>query len=261
MENYYTLLGIPQTASGQDIKKAFREKAKRLHPDIAGEAAAGLMRKLLTAYEILSDRDRRFEYDRAYSRFSEKYHFDYRTFLREQEDDPESQAKLIFFELLHLEEDAALAVWEARGGLDFPLYQYLDREDWMDCSFMMAEELEKRQRYYEAFMLLVHLVREERRRPYFKHFMEEVESFLKELVRLHLKSAVDPETYAECLEALMDLGFSSRDEARWMRSLAETLIRLGETSYAARVFQEALKRDPGLPNVVQLRKKLNMGIS
>ena len=257
MENYYSLLGISATASAQEVKKAFREQAKQLHPDIAGDAAAGKMRKLLTAYEVLSDRDRRFEYDRAYRRFSQKYHFDYRTFLQEQQD-PQSQAKLVFFELLHLEEDSALSVWETQGALNFPLEKYLDREDWMDCAYMLAEELEKRQRYYEAFSILLPLVREERRRPYFKHFMEEVETFIKELVRLRLRSAVDTETYVDCLEALLGLGFSTRDEARWMRSLAEAFIRLGETNHAARVFKEALKRDPGLPNVIQLRKKLNV---
>ena len=258
MENYYSLLGIAVTASTQDIKKAFREKAKYLHPDIAGDSNAGKMRKLLTAYEVLSDQNRRFEYDRAYSRFSEKYHFDYRTFLREQEDDPESQAKLIFYELLHLEEDAAISVWESQGAIEFPLEKYLDREDWMDCTYMLAEELDKRGRYYEAFIMLIHLIKEEERRPYFRHFADEVKLLLKELVRLRLRSAVDTETYVSCLETLLGLGFSPRDEARWMRSLAEALIRLGETSYAARIFREALKLDPGLPNVILLRKKLNV---
>jgi curved DNA-binding protein CbpA len=258
VENYYSLLGVSQSATSGDIKKAFRARAKRLHPDIAGEKAAGEMRKLLTAYEVLSNRDRRFEYDRAYSRFSRKYHFDYRTFLREQGDDPESRAKLVVFELLHLEEDTAISIWQDQGGLNFPMEKYLDREDWMDCTYILAEELTKRDRYYEAFFLLLGLIREERRRPYFKHFMEEVENFLKELVRLRLRSAVDGETYLECLEALLELGFSSRDEARWMRSMAETLIRLGETGAAARVFREALKRDPGLPNVIQLRRKLKV---
>ena len=258
MENYYSLLGIPANASRDEIKKAFREKAKHAHPDITGDSSAGKMRKLLTAYEVLYDTDRRFEYDRAYSRFSSKYHFDYRTFLREQEDNPVSQSKLIFFELLHLEDDEAISIWEKQGGIDFPMEKYLDREDWMDCSYMLAEELEKRGRYFESFSLLLHLIKEERRRPYFKHFMEEVETFFRELVRLRLKSSVDTETWADCLEALIGLGFSSRDEARWMRSLAEALIQLGESGQAERVFKEALKRDPGLPNIKQLRRKLNV---
>jgi curved DNA-binding protein CbpA len=258
LENYYSLLGVSETASVPEIKKAFREKAKHFHPDIAGDTALEEMRKLLTAYEVVSDRNRRFEYDRAYNRFSQKNRFDYRTFLREQGDDPRSQAKLIFFELLHLEEDAALEIWRKQGALDFPIEKYLDREDWMDCTFMLAEELEKRMYYYESFVLLLRLIKEERNRPYFKHFMEDIETFLKEMVRLHLRSAVDIETYADCLEALLGLGFSSHDEARWMRSQAETFVRLGENDRAASIFREALKKDPALPNVRQLRKKLNV---
>ncbi|MDR2363898.1 MAG: DnaJ domain-containing protein [Spirochaetaceae bacterium] len=258
MDNYYSLLSITQNASPQDIKKAFREQAKRLHPDIAGAAAAEKMRKLLTAYEVLSDRERRYEYDRAYGRFINTYRFDYRAFLRERQDDPGSQARLVFFNLLHLEEEEALAVWRAQGGLDFSMEKHLDREDWMDCTFILAEELEKRRCYYEAVMLLIALIREERRLPYFRHFIEEVEAFLKEIIRLKLKPSVTPETYAECLEALLELGFSPKDEARWMRSLAETLIRLGELRGAEAVFREALRRDPGLPNTRGLRKKLRV---
>jgi hypothetical protein len=88
--------------------------------------------------------------------------------------------------------------------------------------------------------------------------MGEVETFLKEIVRLKLKSSVDPELYVECIELLLELGFSPKDEARWMRSLAETLIRLGELRGAEAIFREALKRDPALPNVVQLRRKLKV---
>ena len=223
MTNYYEILTVGQTASTQEIKKAFRERAKQLHPDLAGgadgETGAEEMRKLLAAYKTLSNRDRRFEYDRAYNRFIGKYRFDYRSFLMEREDDPCSQAKLIFFELLHLEEERAIAIWQKWGGLQFPMEKYLDREDWMDCSYIIAEELAKRRRFYEAFVLLVSLVREERRMPYFRYFMQELETFLKELVRLHLRRAVDGETYLECLEALLDLGFPPQYEARILTSI------------------------------------------
>ncbi|MDR3343783.1 MAG: J domain-containing protein [Treponema sp.] len=258
MENHYSVLGITQNASSRDIKKAFRERAKQLHPDIAGAAAEVEMRKLLCAYEVLSNRERRYEYDRAYSRFINHVEFDYRAFLQERGDDPKYQAKLIFFDLFHLDEEGALERWRAQGGLGFPLEKYLDREDWMDGTFILAEELEKRQCYYEAFVLLVDLVREERRLPYFKHFMGELESVLKELVRLKLKPAVDEETYLECMEMLLELGFPPRDEARWMRSMAETLAMRGDIPAAQGVFREALKRDPGLPNVTRLRRKLNV---
>jgi curved DNA-binding protein CbpA len=255
MNNYYELLEVKEGASTQEIKKAFRERAKKLHPDISGKSGGEEMRKLLAAYKTLSDRNRRFEYDKAYARFAGKYRFDYRTFLRER-NDPESRSKLIFFELLHMEEDEAISIWQAQGGLDFPLESYLDREDWMDCGFILAEELAARGRYYEAFMFLVKLIREERRLPYFKHFAEEVEKFLKELARLELKPALDDETYLKCLEALVSLGFPPRYEAGVLRSAAETLFRLGDLDSAGKALREALKRNPGLPNVERLKKKL-----
>jgi curved DNA-binding protein CbpA len=262
VDNYYSCLGVSHTATPQEIKKAFREKAKRIHPDIAGAPQGGAaeegMRRLLNAYETLSDKDRREEYDLAYGRFVSAYRFDYRTFLREQADDGTSQAKLIFFELLHREHEEALRIWEEQGGLDFPLERHLEREDWMDCSFILAEELEKRGRYYESFMLLVGLVREERRRPYFRHFMSDVEVFLKELVRLRLKTAVDNETYLECMELLLELRFPPKDEARWLRSMAETLVRMKDLNAAQGMFREALKRDPALSNAMGLRRKLNV---
>jgi len=239
MKNYYELLEIKANASTQEIKKAFRERAKRLHPDIAGENGADEMRKLLAAYQTLSNGSRRFEYDRAYKRFADKnggkFGFDYRSFLREKKDDPVCQAKLIFFELLHFEGEAALSIWYEQGGLDFPLEKYFDREDWMDCAFLLAEELAKQNHCYEAFVLLVNLVREERRKPYFRHFMEDVEIFLKELVRLRLRHTVEEETYAECLEVLLDIGFSRKDEERWMRFLARHRRRLPQHKSALRV--------------------------
>lgn len=257
MKNYYDLLGVRREASTDEIKKAFREQAKRLHPDIAGKGAEEAMRRLLTAYELLSSPERRFEYDRAYTRFVRNAGFDYRTWLRER-GDPVSQARLVFFELLHIEEDEAIRIWRKNGGINFQMERYLEREDWMDCLFILAEELDRRQCCYEAFRLLVILVREERRLPYFRHFMEEIENHLKTLIRLRLKPQVDEETWIECMETMLTLGFDARDEARWMRSMAETLLSLGDEAGAGHLIREALKRDPALPRTNRIRRKLKV---
>ncbi|MDR1869614.1 MAG: DnaJ domain-containing protein [Treponema sp.] len=225
MNNHYDLLGISIGASSSEIKKAFRERAKQLHPDIAGSERAEAMRKLIGAYEILSNPERRFEYDRAYSRFIKKCGFDYRVWLNEQ-DDPQSQAKLIFFELLHLEEEKAIAVWRKNGGLDFHIEKYIDREDWMDCQYILAEELDKRGFSFEAFKLLAEILAEERRRPYFKLFTIEIENYLKNMVKFRLKPQVDGETWIDCMETMLGLGFSARDEKRFKRSMSDTLVKL-----------------------------------
>ena len=97
MDNYYSLLGVEKNASQEEIKRAFREQAKKFHPDIAGKTAENAMRRLLAAYEALSDRERRFEYDRAYRRFAGT--FDYPAFLRERKTDPQSQRAATMFSL------------------------------------------------------------------------------------------------------------------------------------------------------------------
>jgi curved DNA-binding protein CbpA len=239
MNNYYELLGLKPDASAAEIKKAFREKAKKLHPDIAGESAGAQMRKLLTAYETLSSGQRRYEYDRAYSRFMTNPGFDYRTWLREREDDPACQAKLLLFELLHLEEDEAIKIWRKNGGIYFQMERYMDREDWMDCSFILAEELDRRGHSYEAFRLLELIIREERRKPYFGIFMPELEKYTREIVRQRLRGQVDDETWIECMETLLDLGFSARDTAFWLRSLAQTLLKIGDKAGSRQVLNEA----------------------
>jgi curved DNA-binding protein CbpA len=241
MNNYYELLGLRPDASAAEIKKAFREKAKKLHPDIAGQAAGAQMRKLLTAYETLSSGQKRYEYDRAYNRFMAKQVFDYRTWLRGQGDDPESQAKLVFFELLHLEEDEAIRLWRKNGGINFPMENYIDREDWMDCCFILAEELDRRQHCYEAFRLLERIIREERRKPYFGIFTPELEKFTRDIVRRRLRSQVDDETWIECMETLLGLDFPARDTVFWMRSLAQTLLKIGDYAGSRQVLKETKK--------------------
>lgn len=58
---YYDLLEVPSTASESDLKKAYRKKALRLHPDKGGDPE--LFKEVTHAYEVLSDPDKRSIYD------------------------------------------------------------------------------------------------------------------------------------------------------------------------------------------------------
>ena len=63
---YYRALGVDRTASAQDIKSAFRLRAKDLHPDRgAPEGEREAFRLLLEAYEALRDPQQRMRYDAA----------------------------------------------------------------------------------------------------------------------------------------------------------------------------------------------------
>jgi len=222
LNNHYKLLGIEPGASVSEIKKAFRKKAKKLHPDIAGTKHSEAMRKLLAAYHALLNIDSRFEFDRAYSAYADKSNFDYRTWLKER-GDPQSMAKLIFYELMRLEEDRAIEIWRENGGLFFDLEKHMVRADWMDCQYILAEELDKRGFSFEAFKLITALLAEELRKPYFNLFTPEIYIYLKVMINKRLRSQVDDETWIDCMEALIGLGFSAHDENKFKSSIAKTL--------------------------------------
>lgn len=63
-EGYYRALGVPRTASADEIRHAFRARAMASHPDRAGETADGeTFRLVREAYEVLRDPLRRMAYD------------------------------------------------------------------------------------------------------------------------------------------------------------------------------------------------------
>lgn len=61
--NFYNLLGVPTDATPAEIQKAYRQKAKELHPDLGGDAVA--MGALNEAYATLIDPELRGDYDRG----------------------------------------------------------------------------------------------------------------------------------------------------------------------------------------------------
>jgi len=66
-KNYYFLLGVPRTATTRDILRAFRERAKLYHPDSAGPQGTASFQDIVKAYEVLSDAERRRQYNRSLS--------------------------------------------------------------------------------------------------------------------------------------------------------------------------------------------------
>lgn len=68
-KDYYSVLGVPATATEAEVKKAYRKLASKLHPDVSKEADAESRFKTVNeAYEVLGDAAKRKAYDKLKAR-------------------------------------------------------------------------------------------------------------------------------------------------------------------------------------------------
>jgi len=77
-KDFYQVLGVPDSATQDEVKKAYRRLAKRYHPDANQNdpKSADRFKEISEAYQVIGDAEKRKQYDdmrRLYSRGDEAY--------------------------------------------------------------------------------------------------------------------------------------------------------------------------------------------
>ena len=263
MQDCYKILGVPQNATASEIKRAYRKKAKELHPDLSSDLETSeKFQELVKAYEILSDARQRSIFDVSYSACyknsssnKKEDSFNYRTWLLNR-DDEQSKSKLIFFDLMHNREDDAVALFKKMNSENFnySLSKWFTREDFMDFGFILCEELVIRQEYYDASILLEQIIRMEYSYEYFRLFFPEVLKLARFVFRKHIAGVISDELAIDVFERALELKLGKSDDAFFLLKIAECYLRLGDTETARVCLLEALKFDNNITLTSQLRK-------
>mgnify|MGYP002853028526 CR=1 FL=1 len=246
MTDYYKTLGVRKNATLSEIKRAYREKAKLLHPDLSGDSThRDEFEQIVKAYRVLSDARQRTIFDESFfMRFGRSYAkaetFDYYKWLSAREDE-ESRSKLIFYTLMHHKEDEAVAEFKRMqmNHADFSLKKWFSREDFMDYGYILAEELVIRAEYYDAFLLLEQIIKMERSFNYFKIFFPEVMDFTLAILKNNIDGIINDELALDVYERALDLGFGKPADKYFLQKMAEEYLRIGDEATAQICFNAA----------------------
>ncbi len=71
-KDYYKILEVDEKADANTIKQSYRRLARKYHPDIGGKAVEDKFKEINEAYEVLSDANRRRDYDRLRRGYAER---------------------------------------------------------------------------------------------------------------------------------------------------------------------------------------------
>ena len=248
MKDFYKILGVRPNATLAEIKRAYREKAKLLHPDLSGDPTLrDAFSEVAQAYRVLSDARQRSIFDESFfikikRTYKNADTFNYYEWLKAREDE-ESRSKLIFYTLMHQKEDEAVAEFKRMqtNHADFSLKKWFTREDFMDYGYILAEELVIRGEYYDAIILLEQIIQMEYSYQYFYIFFPEVIEFTLNILKRNIDGVISDELALDVYERALDLNLGAKNDAFFLRKMSEEYKRLGDLTTAEICLREAEK--------------------
>ena len=284
--NYYQILGIQRDATASQIKKAFRILAKKYHPDKIDindspdqiEIAKRMFRDILKAYDILTDEERKSEYDRRIQNIERKQKKYQSYYDRLNKIDTDwTKLEQVFHALLHQNYETGISMYEQlckkceNNGTKWCIDDFFNYEDSRDCEFLIAEayqnlgfsngesSISERHRNIEQAMHIYEtLLSAEGQRPCFKHFIKEVKDRLKRIYLYHYSIEGHHQMCPIPLSKIQELDLPKRETAWMFKKIAEFYVEIGLFPHARQVLHMAFELQPNLAGAKKICRTLNI---
>ena len=281
--DYYQILEVGRDATAQEIKRAYRNLAKRYHPDKNPERTAfaeKMFREVCSAYNTLQDKKRKSDYDRTLWTI-ERQQRSHEVYLDRLNRLNQTYAKLelLLQALLHHKYETGISMYEQlqhhsqETGKKLRIDDFLSYEESRDCEFLVAEAYQKlgfsngdpssvldRYRKIEQAMLIYEsLLSAEAKRPCFRHFIQEVKDRLKFIYLYHFSVEGYDQTHPIPLTKIRELKLSKRETAWMYKKIAEFYVEIDRFPEARTVLKMAFELQPRLTGAKKICQTLNMG--
>lgn len=264
MVNYYDILEVHYEVSTEELKRSFRTLIKKYHPDIHGHNklwAETKTKTIIQAYKTLSDSTSREHYDRRYKHLLHTH--DKQRPRKKTEPDATSDAlqghvRTIFTDLLNGHIHHAVKNYERllkdHAGVDF--FSSLNKRDYLDCKFLLAEAYEKLERYDMAIGLYEFILEKGKDNTQRSHLLHEVKERIRNIYCRNLARNTTPEKALGYYEKVLRLKLYKNENAFIYKKIAECYLKLKEHENALRHLNIALTLKPNLQGAQKLKTKL-----
>ena len=270
MANYYGILQVKRDACEEEIKKSFRNLAKKYHPDknIDNQVWAEEKTKLIIeAYNILINATSRRAYDiQSKAKNTSNTQKKRKAGKNNKSDDILYQVKTILDDFVNNKGKGAIDKFESlkKNIKGFSLRKYLSGRDFLDCQFLIAEEYEKEERYVlavEHYNKVYETVKRHKGDNNYSFFFEETKNRIKTIYckKLYKKSSIKEtiENYKNVLKLHMD----NNERAYIYKKISECYFAVGEFHCAVANLNTALTLKPTLKGIGKIQTRLNKHFS
>ncbi|MGR3317511.1 MAG: DnaJ domain-containing protein [Candidatus Anammoxibacter sp.] len=264
MENYYEILQVEQDASNEEIKKAFRNLAKKYHPDKNNDNqkwAEKNTKSIIKAYNTLTDVKLRKCYDIQLA-YTQNTTTTKQSVRKVNTNKISFQVKMILNDLVNNYGKKAIEDFEylKKNTNGFALHKYLTGRDYFDCMFLLGEEYERLEKYNLAityYKKIYEKVKRKTKNTDYSFFFDETKNRIKKIYCKKLAKNTPKREAVNNYQNVLKLHINNNERAYIYKKISECYFEMGEYHCAVANLNTALNIKPTLKGINKIQTRLN----